>query len=102
MLWAGRLEEGFQMLSTWPQVGIYASDPTQQGVDKGHPQKLGAWGNTLSPQGYGREGLGREVSTQARVCTAGSYDQRRSMVLELYYRKAGGKREGKRDREKKG
>jgi hypothetical protein len=24
------------------------------------------------------------------------------MVLELYYRKAGGKREGKRDREKKG
>ena len=29
-------------------------------------------------------------------------EQRLSMVLELYYRKAGGKREGKREREKKG
>jgi hypothetical protein len=39
---------------------------------------------------------GREVSTQVRVSTA---EQRLSMVLELYYRKAGGKREGKREKE---
>jgi hypothetical protein len=58
----------------------------------------------------------REVPTQVRVCTvgldwstgrpshppsvSGLDEQRQSMVLELYYRKAGGKREGrKRERE---
>jgi hypothetical protein len=34
-----------------------------------------------------------------RVSTAGLDDQRQSMVLELYCRKAGGKRKGKRERE---
>jgi hypothetical protein len=32
---------------------------------------------------------------QARVRAAGLDEQRQSMVLELYYRKAGGKRKGK-------
>ena len=41
-----------------------------------------------------------EFPTQVRVCAAGLDEQRLSMVLELYYRKAGGKREGrKRERE---
>jgi hypothetical protein len=35
-----------------------------------------------------------------RVCTAGRDEQRLSMVLELYYRKAGGKREGRKKRER--
>jgi hypothetical protein len=56
-----------------------------QGALEGHPV----------PQHYGREGLGREVSTQAGFCTEGLDEL--SMVLELYYRKAGGKREGKRE-----
>jgi hypothetical protein len=36
---------------------------------------------------------------QARVSTVGLDEQRQSMVLEPYYRKAGGKREGRRERE---
>ena len=51
------------------------------------------------PRGYGREGLGREVPTQVRVCAVGFDEQRQSMVLELYYRKAGEKREVERERE---
>jgi hypothetical protein len=50
-------------------------------------------------QGYGREGLGREVPTQVRVCAAGLDEQRLSMILELYCRKAGRKVKGKRERE---
>jgi hypothetical protein len=43
---------------------------------------------------------GREVPMQARVLGLGLDEQRQSMVLELYCRKAGGKREGrKRKRE---
>jgi hypothetical protein len=52
------------------------------------------------PQGYGREGLGKEVPTQARVCTVGLDEQRLSMVLELYYRKAEGGGEKVKEREK--
>ena len=37
---------------------------------------------------------------QARVNTAGLDEQRQSMVLELYYRTAEGKRKGKRERER--
>jgi hypothetical protein len=44
------------------------------------------------PQEYGRE-----VSTQARVCAA-VLEQRQSMILELYYRKAGAERRGKREK----
>ena len=49
-------------------------------------------------QGYGSEIRGREVPTQVRVSTVGLCEQRQSMVLELYCRKAGEKREGKRER----
>ena len=46
------------------------------------------------------EGRGREVPTQVRVCAVGLDEQRQPMVLEHYYRKAGGKRKGKRERER--
>jgi hypothetical protein len=46
---------------------------------------------------------GREVPTLSRVRAADLDKQRLSMVLELYYRKAGRKREGrKRQRERGG
>lgn len=45
----------------------------------------------------GERAEGREVPTQVRVCAA---KQRQSMVLELYYRKAGG--EKVKEGEKKG
>ena len=40
------------------------------------------------------------IPTQASVFSPGLDDQRQSMVLELYCRKAGGKREDKRERER--
>jgi hypothetical protein len=43
------------------------------------------------PWGYGKEGCGREVPLKVRVCAAGLDEQRLSMVLELFYRKAGRK-----------
>jgi hypothetical protein len=43
---------------------------------------------------------GREVPTPARVKAADLDEQRLSMVLELYYREAGGKREGRKERER--
>jgi hypothetical protein len=53
-------------------------------------------------QGYGSEIRGREVPTQVRVSAVGLYEHRQSMVLELYCRKAGEKREGReRGRERK-
>jgi hypothetical protein len=45
----------------------------------------------------GERAEGREVPTQARVCAA---EQRQSMALELYCRKAGGKREGRIESER--
>jgi hypothetical protein len=50
-------------------------------------------------------GEGREVPTLVRVSAADLDEQRLSMVLELYCRKAGGKREGRKregGRERKG
>ena len=41
--------------------------------------------------------LGESLSHRPRA--AGLDEQRQSMALELYYRKAGGKREGKRERD---
>ena len=38
------------------------------------------------------------IPTQASVFSPGLDDQRQSMVLELYCRKAGGKREDKREK----
>jgi hypothetical protein len=40
-------------------------------------------------------GQGREVTMQMRVLSPGLDEQRQSVVLELYCRKAGGKRKGK-------
>ena len=45
--------------------------------------------------GLWEKGL-RERGKHGRVCAAGLDEQRQSMVLELYCRKAGGKREGRK------
>jgi hypothetical protein len=54
----------------------------------------------LTPGDTGREGRGKKragvVPTRARVFSPVLHDQRQSMVLELYCRKAGGKRESKK------
>ena len=44
----------------------------------------------------GERAEGREVPTQKRVSSVGLDEQRQSMVLELYCRKAGGKRKGRK------
>jgi hypothetical protein len=94
MLWAGRCRKAAKRFPLGPG---WASKPLTP-LDKGQSS---TWATPLSPRGYGKEGLGREVPTQARVCAAGLDEQRLSMVLELYYRKAGGKREGReRERER--
>ena len=52
----------------------------------------------LKPPGViGERDEGREVLTPVRVSAADLDEQRLSMVLELYCRKAGGKREGRRE-----
>ena len=49
----------------------------------------------------GERDEGREIPTPLRVSTAVDLDEQRlSMVLELYYREAGGKREGRKERER--
>ena len=106
--------EDCQILFTQPWVGIWlceATDPTWQGVDKGQPlvpgsqslashagygrgaeNKIGAPGQHQAPEIW-EEGRGREVPMQARVLSPGLDEQRQSMILELYCRNAGGKRE---------
>jgi hypothetical protein len=65
-------------------------------VDKGYPPKPRDPRAISCAPGLSERGF------RERVCTAGLDEQRLSMVLELYYRKAGRKREGKRERDKKG
>ena len=99
VLWASR---GGRAASHFPLGPGWASKPLTplgRGWTMGSLRYQGPWGDTLGPRGYRREGWGREVPTQARVCTEGLDEQRRSMVLELYYRKEGGKREGRKERE---
>ena len=48
----------------------------------------------------GERDEGREVPKLTRVCRADLNEQRLSMVLELYYRKAGGKRECRKEIER--
>jgi hypothetical protein len=101
-------------LSTRPRVGIWlceATDPTWQGVDKGHPlvpgsqspvshagygrggeNRIGTLGQHSALEGKGREGRGK-VSSHASVFSPGLDKRRQSMVLELYCRKTGGMRE---------
>ena len=69
------------------------------GYGRGAENIIGTQG-TLSASEIWEEGLGREVPTQARVFSPGLDEQKQSMVLEIYCRKAGGKRKGrKRERE---
>jgi hypothetical protein len=90
-------------------VGIWrceATDFTQRGVDKGEPDTRFSvsgipcwiWQRSFEQSrgpGDREEGRRREVPTQARVLSPG-LEQRHSMVLELYCRKAGGKRKGRK------
>jgi hypothetical protein len=102
-------------------VGIWlreATDPTWQGLDNGQPPVPGSQSlashtgydrvaenriAALGPRDKWREGRGKEgswvVPTQVSVFNLGLDEQRQSMVLELYCRKAGRKREHKRERD---
>ena len=65
-------------------------------MDKGQPPKPGgprAIPCSLRVMGERAEG---ESFPHRRECAAGLDEQRQSMVLELYCRKAGGKREGRK------
>jgi hypothetical protein len=51
--------EDCQRLSTWPQLGFWlceATDPTQQGVDKGQPPIPGSPGRHSWPRRYKKRG----------------------------------------------
>ena len=75
-------------------MGIQASDPLDGGWTRGSPQKQK---EPLSPCSFGVMGEraeGREVPVHASERSLN--EQRLSMVLELYCRKAGGKREGRK------
>jgi hypothetical protein len=103
ILWAGECGRAARHfpLPRWASKPLTPLDGGG-GYGQGAAPNQGAPGQHPVPQGYGREGLRREVPTQARVCTVGLDKQRQSMVLELYYRKAGGggKRKGKRERDR--
>ena len=68
-------------------------------VDKWQPPIPGTLGRQPQPQSYRREGRGREVPMQARVFSLGLDEQRQSMVLELYCRKAGVREKVERERD---
>jgi hypothetical protein len=87
------------MLSTQPQVGIQASDPLVRGGQE-TAQPGGPGATPCSSRVMEEREEGREVPTPARVKAADLDEQRLSMVLELYYREAGGKREGRKERER--
>jgi hypothetical protein len=94
-----------------PQVGIWLceakgqlpvlgsqSQASHTGYSRGAESRIGALG--LLALKIQEEGRGREVPTQATVLSLGLDEQRQSMVLELYCRKAEGKRKGrKRERD---
>jgi hypothetical protein len=88
MLWAG----GCGRAARWAFKPLTHSTGDGQGV----APYLGAPGAIPCIPGVLRERAeGREVPTQMRVSAA---EQRLSMVSELHYRKAGGKREGRKER----
>jgi hypothetical protein len=66
-------------------------------VDKGWPPTGSPGGNTLSPRSYRREGIGREVLTQARVSAVGLDEQKQSMSFIVV--RYGERRESKRETE---
>ena len=89
-------------------------------MDKGQPPYQGPWGDTLGPGDIGERAEGERFphrqeslvqglwlehrkaslgeSLSCRPITVGLNKQRQSMVLELYCRKAGGRREGRKER----
>jgi hypothetical protein len=102
-LWAGGLGRAagyFPLGPEWVSKTLRPLDRVGE-WSRGSHWPGGGGGDILPPWDYGREGWGREVPTQARFFSAGLDEQRLSIVLELYYRKAGGKREGKREGERR-
>jgi hypothetical protein len=105
MLWAdgrGRPARHFPLSPGWASKPL---TPLNEGWARGSPWNQGALGqHPVAPGLWGRGHREREVPTQSRVSTAGLDEQRQSMVLELYYRKAEGKerrwKEREREREK--
>jgi hypothetical protein len=115
------------MLSTQSRVGIWlceATEPTRQGVDQGQPlvpgsqsppgsrslashtgysrgdeHRIGPQSSTKS-QRYRKRGKWEKVPMQVRVFSTVLDEQRQSMVLELYCRKAGRKEKRWKERDR--
>jgi hypothetical protein len=90
MLWAGRCGKAARQFPLIPERASKPLTPLHRGWIRGSPQPEALERHTVVA-GYGREGLVREVPTQVKVHAVGIDKQRQSMVLELYYRKAGRK-----------
>ena len=102
MLWSVRRGRAAIYLSLIPG---WASKPLTHSLGGGNGAALpGSPGVTLlKPPGLWERGMREErFPTLARVSAADLDEQRLSMVLELYYRKAERKREGRKERERKG
>jgi hypothetical protein len=95
MLWTGgpgRAARCFPLSPGWASKSLtHSSGGGQKAAQNGSPRAT-----SCSPSVMGKRDKGREVPTPARVSAADIDEQRLSMVLELYYRKAGRKREGRK------
>ena len=100
MLWS---DERGRAATRFPLSPGWASKPLTHslGVGQGAAQPGSPGTTPCSPRVMGEREEGIKVPTPVRVSTVDLDEQRLSMVLELYYRKAGRKREG-RKREGKG
>jgi hypothetical protein len=72
------------------------SPASHAGYNRGDENRIEAPGQHSQPQRYRKRGQGEKVPMQVRVFNPVLYDQRQSTVLELYCRKTGGKRKGRK------
>ena len=96
MLWSDRHGKAARLFLLIPR---WASKPLTHSLRGGQgaaPDLGGPRATPCIPGVMGEREEGREVPTHARVSAALMDEQRQFMVLELYYRKAGGKREGRK------
>jgi hypothetical protein len=96
MHWTGRHRKAAR---SFPLSPGWASKPLTHstGSGQGAAQPGGPGGHTLSPQGYGREGQGK-IGSHTCQSEHSLNEQRQSMVLELYCRKAGEREKGEREK----
>ena len=96
MLWSGghgRAARRFPLSPRWASKPL--THLTGDG-EQGAAQPGGPGATPCSPGVMGEREEGREVPTPVRMSTADLDEQRLSMVLELFCRKAGRKREGRK------